>query len=211
MPKARSSPRWHRRCSSNPSRLDIPLVGFGVPGTEAPPQAPARGAPERRRVGLVRLSPTAGSVGARYRAAGRGRVAVGTRRFRAITCAERTQHEVHFPSSSSRRRERRIAGSSWNSRGSPAPQISVPCSRLAKRPATGGPVFVSSGPYGGATPTADTLERDRMGSVVVCGSGACGLLTATLLAKAGHEVTVLERDAAAPPAMSEAWEMWQRR
>src|SRR6476646_9700844 len=50
-----------------------------------------------------------------------------------------------------------------------------------------------------------------MADVVVCGAGACGLLTATLLAKAGHEVTVLERDAAAPPAMSEAWEMLPRR
>ncbi|MBV8296345.1 MAG: FAD-dependent monooxygenase [Acidimicrobiia bacterium] len=50
-----------------------------------------------------------------------------------------------------------------------------------------------------------------MAEVVVCGAGACGLLTATLLAKAGHEATVLERDAAAPPARSEAWEMWQRR
>jgi 2-polyprenyl-6-methoxyphenol hydroxylase-like FAD-dependent oxidoreductase len=50
-----------------------------------------------------------------------------------------------------------------------------------------------------------------MANVVVCGAGTCGLLTATLLAKAGHEVTVLERDAAAPPAMSEAWETWQRR
>lgn len=43
-----------------------------------------------------------------------------------------------------------------------------------------------------------------MANVVVCGAGACGLLTATLLAQAGHEVTVLERDAAAPPALSEA-------
>ncbi|MBV8162175.1 MAG: FAD-dependent oxidoreductase [Acidimicrobiia bacterium] len=50
-----------------------------------------------------------------------------------------------------------------------------------------------------------------MADVVVCGGGTCGLLTATLLAKAGHEVTVLERDPAAPPAISEAWEMWQRR
>ena len=38
-----------------------------------------------------------------------------------------------------------------------------------------------------------------------------GLATATLLAKDGHEVTVLERDAASPPAPGAAWDDWERR
>jgi 2-polyprenyl-6-methoxyphenol hydroxylase-like FAD-dependent oxidoreductase len=50
-----------------------------------------------------------------------------------------------------------------------------------------------------------------MGGVIVCGGGACGLLTAILLAKDGHQVTVLERDQAPPPAADEAWESWERR
>ena len=32
-----------------------------------------------------------------------------------------------------------------------------------------------------------------------------------LLAEDGHDVTLLERDAAEPPAPSEAWEAWDRR
>ena len=38
-----------------------------------------------------------------------------------------------------------------------------------------------------------------------------GLCSAMLLAKDGHEVVVLERDPAAPPDPSEAWESWERR
>lgn len=48
-------------------------------------------------------------------------------------------------------------------------------------------------------------------SVVVCGGGACGLLTAMVLAGSGHEVTVLERDSSAPPDADQAWESWERR
>ncbi|MEO7836277.1 MAG: FAD-dependent oxidoreductase, partial [Acidimicrobiales bacterium] len=50
-----------------------------------------------------------------------------------------------------------------------------------------------------------------MAGIVVCGAGACGLTTAMMLAKDGHQVTVLERDAAAPPEPSRAWEDWERR
>jgi 2-polyprenyl-6-methoxyphenol hydroxylase-like FAD-dependent oxidoreductase len=51
-----------------------------------------------------------------------------------------------------------------------------------------------------------------MARIVVCGAGVCGLTTAMLLAKDGHEVTVLERDPAAPPTDPAAsWEEWERR
>jgi len=38
----------------------------------------------------------------------------------------------------------------------------------------------------------------------------CGLSTALLLARDGHEVTVLERDPAEPPPSARAWNVWQR-
>ena len=43
------------------------------------------------------------------------------------------------------------------------------------------------------------------------GGGAGGLITGTLLARDGHDVTVIERDEAEPPADDEqAWESWRR-
>ncbi len=43
------------------------------------------------------------------------------------------------------------------------------------------------------------------------GGGACGLLTAMLLANDGYEVVVLERDPAPPPPPADAWDTWDRR
>src|SRR5215468_6688936 len=51
-----------------------------------------------------------------------------------------------------------------------------------------------------------------MADVLVIGGGICGLGTALLLARDGHEVTVLERDAdPAPDTPQDAWEAWERR
>jgi len=47
---------------------------------------------------------------------------------------------------------------------------------------------------------------------VIAGAGVVGLGTALLLCRDGHDVTVLERDAEAPPAGTDAiWESWQRK
>ena len=50
-----------------------------------------------------------------------------------------------------------------------------------------------------------------MASIVICGGSAIGLCTALMLAKDGHDVTVLEADPAPPPEVaSQAWETWDR-
>src|SRR5579863_9672837 len=50
-----------------------------------------------------------------------------------------------------------------------------------------------------------------MAEIVVVGAGVVALGTAMLLAGDGHQVTVLERDPAGPPADPlEAWERWER-
>ena len=50
-----------------------------------------------------------------------------------------------------------------------------------------------------------------MSHTIVLGGGLCGLTAAMMLARDGHRVTVLERDAAPVPADPEAaWERWQR-
>jgi 2-polyprenyl-6-methoxyphenol hydroxylase-like FAD-dependent oxidoreductase len=51
-----------------------------------------------------------------------------------------------------------------------------------------------------------------MAKIVVLGAGICGLGTATLLARDGHDVVLLERDANLPPdSPREAWQDWSRK
>ncbi len=47
--------------------------------------------------------------------------------------------------------------------------------------------------------------------IVIAGGGLIGLCAGMLLADDGHEVTVLERDTAAPPDPADAWDTWERR
>ena len=50
-----------------------------------------------------------------------------------------------------------------------------------------------------------------MSKVIVLGGGVCGLASALMLARDGHQVTVLERDPAPVPESPErAWEAWER-
>lgn len=50
-----------------------------------------------------------------------------------------------------------------------------------------------------------------MADIVVCGGSVIGLVTAMLLAREGHDVTVLERDSApVPDSIDAAWERWER-
>jgi 2-polyprenyl-6-methoxyphenol hydroxylase-like FAD-dependent oxidoreductase len=50
-----------------------------------------------------------------------------------------------------------------------------------------------------------------MAKIIVLGAGLVGMSTALLLARDGHEVTVLERDSAPPPDLpTMAWDGWQR-
>jgi 2-polyprenyl-6-methoxyphenol hydroxylase-like FAD-dependent oxidoreductase len=47
--------------------------------------------------------------------------------------------------------------------------------------------------------------------IVIAGGGMVGLCAGMLLAKDGHEVTLLERDGAAPPDPDQSWTTWERR
>ncbi|WP_448611734.1 FAD-dependent oxidoreductase [Geodermatophilus sp. URMC 60] len=50
-----------------------------------------------------------------------------------------------------------------------------------------------------------------MADIIVLGGGLCGLASALLLARDGHEVTVLEQDPdPVPDTPAEAWERWHR-
>jgi len=52
----------------------------------------------------------------------------------------------------------------------------------------------------------------EMARIVVIGGGLIGLATATMVAKLGHDVTILERDPAPPPdTPQQAWDRWERR
>jgi 2-polyprenyl-6-methoxyphenol hydroxylase-like FAD-dependent oxidoreductase len=50
-----------------------------------------------------------------------------------------------------------------------------------------------------------------MARIIVIGSGVVGSCAAIMLARDGHDVTVLERDPAPPPPPEEAWTEWERR
>ena len=59
---------------------------------------------------------------------------------------------------------------------------------------------------GGRRPTEVRLAR-----ITILGAGVCGLATGLLLARDGHDVTVLERDPAPVPESAEdAWAHWTR-
>ena len=50
-----------------------------------------------------------------------------------------------------------------------------------------------------------------MARIVVIGGGLIGFATALMVAKQGHDVTILERDPAPPPGTpAEAWDHWER-
>ena len=55
------------------------------------------------------------------------------------------------------------------------------------------------------------LEQVEMARIIVVGGGIVGLGASLMLARDGHQVTVLERDPAPPPDPEEAWEGWERR
>ena len=50
-----------------------------------------------------------------------------------------------------------------------------------------------------------------MARIIVVGGGIVGLGASLMLARDGHQVTVLERDPASPPDPEDAWEGWERR
>jgi 2-polyprenyl-6-methoxyphenol hydroxylase-like FAD-dependent oxidoreductase len=50
-----------------------------------------------------------------------------------------------------------------------------------------------------------------MARIIMLGGGVCGLAGGMLLARDGHDVTVLERDGGpVPDSLDEAWELWDR-
>jgi 2-polyprenyl-6-methoxyphenol hydroxylase-like FAD-dependent oxidoreductase len=49
-----------------------------------------------------------------------------------------------------------------------------------------------------------------MAQVIILGAGLNGLTTALLLARDGHDITVLERDPAEPVEAADAWKAWDR-
>ena len=66
-------------------------------------------------------------------------------------------------------------------------------------------------------PEGEVVHRRRrycaaMNGIVVIGGGICGTAAALMLARDGHEVTLLDRDPGPVPAsVDEAWARWERR
>src|SRR4030095_3083103 len=63
------------------------------------------------------------------------------------------------------------------------------------------------------SPEPDTRSAaSARADVLICGAGICGRGAALLLARDGHDVTVIERDASAlPETPQEAWDAWARK
>src|SRR5262249_8752276 len=61
-------------------------------------------------------------------------------------------------------------------------------------------------------PTRGRSRTRSVADVLIIGAGICGLGTALLLARDGHDVLVIERDAdPVPNSPQEAWDAWDRK
>src|SRR5262250_2232591 len=65
---------------------------------------------------------------------------------------------------------------------------------------------------GASVDASPCAREDKMAKALIIGAGICGLGTSLLLARDGHEVTVLERDdRTVPGSAREAWDAWTRK
>lgn len=56
------------------------------------------------------------------------------------------------------------------------------------------------------------VQNARVSKVLIVGAGVCGLGTALLLARDGHDITILEKDCTAwPQSAATAWAQWTRK
>src|SRR5262249_47913703 len=118
------------------------------------------------------------------------------------------------------RRERAApSGRRRDGRGKPDPHLHGVPPRLSGDRRWGAPLPADQllGPRprrlarGHAAPDGRESPARAVAGITVIGGGICGLAAGILLARDGHDVTVLERDAAArPDAADEAWTDWAR-